>query len=87
MNNILTEISDILCKMYPPTHAVFYGIRKLNIYGTRIHHRNRKKELTDEDKHSLCDLLENLITMKLDEHEHNYSYYRDIIYQKVSKIL
>ena len=56
MDLILKEITDILCKYYPPHHHSMYPIRQLGVHGNRVHFSERKKVLTYEDKKQLCHL-------------------------------
>ena len=87
MDNILQQITDVLCKYHPPHHHCMYPIRQLGIRGTRVHYRERKKILTYEDKIKLRDLYERLINVEINEDDCRGIYYRTCVYDKLLMVI
>jgi len=56
----LTAMGEILSNYYPPSHARLYALRRLGIDVPKVHHKLRKKELTDADRKKLGSLLQDL---------------------------
>ena len=57
---VLTAMGGILSAYYPPSHARLYVLRRLGIDVPKVHHKLRKKELTDADREKLKNLLNDL---------------------------
>jgi hypothetical protein len=74
MEKILQAMGDILCAVYPTSHARLYALRRLEIDLPRVHHRLRKKELEEEDRIKLKKLLMDL--------ENEIEHYGVDVYQK-----
>ena len=87
MEAILQQITDILCNIYPPNHISMYPIRQMGIKGTRVHHRDRKKELTYTDRKKLCDLSKQLLAIEIDPNNCKSIYYRSLIYDKLFNLI
>ena len=49
MEQLLRGITKILCTVYPPSHHNLYSIRRMGISGEKVHHKDRKKELSSID--------------------------------------
>ena len=57
---VLTTMGGILSGYYPPSHARLYALRRLGIDVPKVHHKLRKKELTDADRKKLKNLFQDL---------------------------
>jgi len=56
----LTEMGVVLSNYYPPSHKRLYALNRLKIQVQKTHHRNRKKNLTNDDKEKLNELYTQL---------------------------
>ena len=58
----LTAMGAILSNYYPPSHIYkrLYALQRLGIRVPKIHHNDRKKKLTSEDKEKLVRLFQDL---------------------------
>ena len=83
MNEILQQITNILCKYHPPHHHSMYPIQQLGIMGEKVHFRERKKIMTYEHKKELCHLLKQLMDIKLNSDDCRRIYYRSLILDKL----
>ena len=57
---VLTDMAEVLSNYYTPSHARLYALRRLGIRVPKVHHNDRKKELTGDDKAKLKNLLQDL---------------------------
>ena len=56
----LTNMGEILGGYFMPSHRRLYALNRLGVKVPKIHHRDRKKELTVDDRKRLIELLQDL---------------------------
>jgi hypothetical protein len=54
---ILEELGRILCQYYTASHVHLYPLNKLHVKMTTVHKKLRKKDISEQDKLSIKQLL------------------------------
>ena len=85
MEQLLRGITNIMCTVYPPSHHNLYSIRRMGITGEKVHHKDRKKELSIIDKREIGRLLAKMMAVEVDSQV--YTYYRAKLYEDMHGLL
>ena len=86
MEALLQQIAEVLCTVYAPSDACMYAIRRMGVIGIKLHHKDRKKVLNDNDKSEITRLLVALMALDVDPSNQMYFYYRQVLYQDMHKL-
>ena len=86
MERLLQQITNILCTVYAPSHHNLYSIRRMGVTGEKVNHKERKKELNDNDKREIKKMLVELMALDVDAKNQVYFYYRNILYRDMNEI-
>ena len=87
MDQLLKRVAEVLCTVYTPSHPCLYSLKKMGITGTKQHFRDRKKELTADDKEQIKTLLAQILAFDIDSENHSYIYYRQLLYSDMFELL
>ena len=87
MEQILRQIAEILCTVYAPSDACMYAIRRMGVIGVKLHLKDRKTVLGDNDKSEITRLLAELMALDVDAENQVYFYYRQVLYTDMHDIL
>ena len=87
MDNLLQELTDILCSVYYPSHKLLYPMRRLNIKGLRISKSRRKKELDSTDKENIRNLLNRIMAIDIHPNDTDRVYYRKLLYRSMNDLI
>jgi hypothetical protein len=87
MEQLLRGITKILCNVYAPSHHNLYSIRRMGITGEKVHHKDRKKELSSIDKREIGRLLAKMMGIEVDSFNQVYTYYRAKLYEDMYGLL
>ena len=86
MEQLLQQITNILCTVYAPSNSCLYAIRRMGFTGEKVDHKERKKELNDNDKREIKKMLVDLMALDVDAGNQVYFYYRNILYRDMNEI-
>ena len=87
MENLLSEMAEVLCTVYTPSHKRLYALKRMGVVGIRLYHKDRKKVLDGDDKKKIKSLLAELMTLDVDPSNQTYFYYRQVLYRDMYEIL
>ena len=87
MDNLLQELTNILCTVYYPSHIILYPMRQLGIRGVRITKSQRKKELDTSDKENIKHLLNRIMAIDIHPNDTDRVYYRKLLYQSMNDLI
>jgi hypothetical protein len=71
MDQLLKKVAEVLCTVYAPSHSCLYSLKRMGITGTKLHFRDRKKELTADDKKQIKTLLTQILAFDIDSENHS----------------
>ena len=86
MEQLLQQITNILCTVYAPSNSRLYAIRRMGVNGEKVNHKERKKELNDIDKKNIKKMLAKMMALDVDAENQVYFYYRQVLYRDMCKI-
>jgi tryptophan synthase alpha subunit len=87
MDQLLKKVAEVLCTVYAPSHSCLYSLKRMGTTGTRRHFRDRKKELTADDKKQIKTLLAQIMSFDIDSENHGHIYYRHLLYRDMFELL
>jgi hypothetical protein len=84
MDSTLQELCDLMCIRFPLNDVCIYGIRQMKIESKCIPRRQRR-DWNDIERETIKKLL--IQTMKCEREDHNFKYYKYLIYNRIALLL